>query len=352
MNPKRAFRRCSTWLAVAGVVLVLNGGCSKPADVTESGALLISLSTPAGAPQPDELRVSVYDDSGALFKAARVPQQGALPASVPGRPLGTVLIQPGDSTGLLRVHVRGLRLGARVLDGATQVTDDARKHGILELLLDTTVPADSDGDDVPDLIDDCPDQADPDQKGCPGGTSHVPEDAGTDLAGRGGQGGEEWAGTGGGDAGSEGNGSGGASADGPAATGGDGGGNAGAPGTAGTPGGGAGGGTGNLASGGNNGTGGAGTGGGMASGGTDSTPDAGSDGASNATRKALGAVCATSPECASAFCVDRVCCQTICNQPCQACGTAGRCVAVIRAKDTPECAGNRSCNSTGRCLGG
>ena len=61
--------------------------------------------------------MSVYDDSGALFKAARVPQQGALPASVSGRPLGTVLVQPGDSSGLLRVHVRGLRLGARVLDG-------------------------------------------------------------------------------------------------------------------------------------------------------------------------------------------------------------------------------------------
>ena len=107
-------------VCAAAALLAGAAACSsEPA--LESGALLLSLSTAAGASAPDELRISVYDDTGVLWKDARVPAAGALLPESASR-LGTVLVQPGATSGNLRLHVRGLVAGAHALDGVLVVS--------------------------------------------------------------------------------------------------------------------------------------------------------------------------------------------------------------------------------------
>src|SRR5204862_8027982 len=132
----------------------------------ESGAVLLDLSIASSVTTPDELRIWVYDDSGALWNDVRVPDAGAL-APESATHLGTVLIQPGAAQGALRIHVRRLAAEARGADGMLSLPVGIR--GEVALMLDGAVPADGDGDDIPDAIDDCPAIANADQHGCPGG---------------------------------------------------------------------------------------------------------------------------------------------------------------------------------------
>src|SRR5262245_18748171 len=130
---------------LAGAVI---NGCSKKTEL-ESGAVLLDLSVADGVSAPDELHVSVYDDTGILWKDRRVPEAGALmPESATH--LGTILIQPGAAQGPPRLHVRGLAASARVADGT--LTIPAAMRGRFALTLDGAVPPDGDGDDVPDAV--------------------------------------------------------------------------------------------------------------------------------------------------------------------------------------------------------
>ena len=152
----------ATGVLLAGAL----AGCGKETKL-ESGAVLLELSLADGVTTPDELRLSVYDAAGTLWKDMRVPGSGALAPESATR-LGTVLIQPGAAQGGLRVHARGIAASARVADGTLAIQDGMR--GRFALTLEAAVPLDDDGDDVPDTIDDCPDVANPGQGGCPGGS--------------------------------------------------------------------------------------------------------------------------------------------------------------------------------------
>jgi hypothetical protein len=143
--------------------------------VPEEGAVLIRFDLAAGAPAPDELRLWVYADQGPLWSDQRVPSEGALPPPQ-GTALGTILVQPGAAAGSLRIHARGLAKGARVLDGVVTIPPEGRSSAV-ELRLDTPLPDDTDGDGVPDAVDDCRAVADPQQYGCAGGG-----DGGVDAA--------------------------------------------------------------------------------------------------------------------------------------------------------------------------
>jgi hypothetical protein len=66
--------------------------------------------------------------------------------------------------------------------------------------------------------------------------------------------------------------------------------------------------------------------------------------------KFLGSACTKSSECSSTFCADGVCCQSACDQPCQACGFLGLCLPVKRAMDVPECAGASTCDMKATCV--
>jgi hypothetical protein len=129
-------------LAVAGGLGL--GGCAGGTSV----ALDVSLA--AGAPEPAAtMFVRVFDDGGAMTSSRRLA----------GRNLPGVLVIYGlpDRDQRLRVVVDGgAVLGARAVDvrAGSQVRE--------ALVLSATV-SDRDGDRVPDAVDVCPDDPDPDQ---------------------------------------------------------------------------------------------------------------------------------------------------------------------------------------------
>ena len=85
-------------------------------------------------------------------------------------------------------------------------------------------------------------------------------------------------------------------------------------------------------------------------------------------QKGLGQSCAAGNECASAFCVDGVCCENACAGRCQFCASpqsSGRCAAVAAGAQDPRAArgerdptracvdeGPATCRGNGRCDGG
>jgi hypothetical protein len=335
----------SALVAVAGAV----AGCHKGTEL-EGGAVMLDLSVGDGVPTPDELRISVYDDTGALWMETRVPGSGALVAQTATH-LGTVLIQPGATQGALRVHVRGLASAAPVADGVLTIQSPPR--GQFALVLDGAAPADGDGDGVPDAIDDCPAVADPDQHGCPGtgdGGDGGGNDSGPDVA----------PGDGGGmDVPDDGGGSDAFNCDASGAC--------------------------NRANGAqctdsaqclssfcvdgvccanacigtcrscnqpnNDGTclpyaqgmDPAGECSGMTCNGV------GSCGPAPGGPKKNGELCASGTECMSTFCADGVCCNSACDTACHTCET-GTCATVTRKPDPPECSGTMTCSPAGRCV--
>ena len=367
-------------------------GCRQASEVPEDGALMLRINAAPSGQRPDELRVSAYADNGVLFDGARFPAAGALPATV-GSVLGSILISPGNVVGNLRVYVRGLYSSQTVEAGAVVLPPAARNRTTVDLFLaDQSVhDADTDGDGIPDEIDDCPTVSDPQQLGCPtpaaGGpdaaadgahaqsqppppTESAPDGAvGLDASGpaRDASASSQPPGdprdassTGPRDAAPAGSGTGGGGGSGGAGA------HLGHPGSGGYPGGGGAPGSGGApAGGGTSSTGGAGgsdegavdaatadaaTGGG-ADAATGGASDAGSGAADAVTPlgKGLGATCQASAECRSQFCADGVCCNSACDQPCRAC-FFGFCLAIVRAPDVPQCSGAMTCNQSAMCV--
>lgn len=352
-----AAARLAIPLALAACVL----GCGAPAEVPEPGAVLLRVKLKPGAPVPDELRVSVYDDSGALWRDVRVPEQGPLPTKSSGQ-LGTILIQPGTTVGDVRVHLRGTMAGARVLDGLARIAKHDRARGSFDVILEAAELADADADGVPDEIDDCAAIANAEQGGCPGGgeDAGAPPDAAPDA---------------GDDAG-------GTVVDAAIDTEVDAGTGADAGPTCAFPGGC------NLPRGvgctndeqctssfcvdrvccadacagrcracnqpGND---------GVCLGYASMTdPElecagemtcngAGACGSASSTgNKANGEICSAASECGSRFCKDGVCCNSACTSACESCST-GTCTTVTRQQDAPECVAPMRCNPSGKCVG-
>jgi hypothetical protein len=149
----------------AALALVTAAGCRGKTEVPATGAALLRVTLGAGAAMPDELRAFVYDDTGALWNAVRFPSQGALVPESASQ-LGTILLQPGTTAGDLRIDLRGLLGGGLVAEGTLTIPAAELSAGTFELTLEAALPADSDGDGVPDPIDDCPSVPDPSQAGC------------------------------------------------------------------------------------------------------------------------------------------------------------------------------------------
>ncbi len=156
-------------LSHTALVFALSAGflaCREPELVPESGAVLLQIATDPRLPVPDELRVSVVHDRGLLFRDARIPEHGALvPASA--QRLGSILIQPGLGVGSLRIWVRGLRHGMRILDGVALFPSGAAGvRATATVLLSALELPDADNDGVPDLVDLCPAFPNPGQGSC------------------------------------------------------------------------------------------------------------------------------------------------------------------------------------------
>jgi hypothetical protein len=157
----RRYRGRCAW----ALALVLAAGCRSATEQPGPGTALLDVRLGAGAQMPDELRASVYDDAGVIWQDVRFPSSGALVARSP-TDLGTILLEPGATGGALRVDLRGL-LGGVLVDEATLAIPAASiSGGTFEATLSASLPADTDGDGVPDPIDDCPSVPDPTQTGC------------------------------------------------------------------------------------------------------------------------------------------------------------------------------------------
>lgn len=154
-------------MRIAGLLplLLLLASCRSGKTEIEAGAILLEIKSAQADQIPDELRVWVYDDTGRLWDGERVPAEGTLAPKGP-QDLGSILIQPGPLTGNLRVHVQGLALGLRILDG-TLIAAPVPGNQAFDLVLDSAILPDEDGDGVPDVIDDCARAANPMQGGCP-----------------------------------------------------------------------------------------------------------------------------------------------------------------------------------------
>jgi len=337
MQKRRAPSRSTVGLAL--VLSAATAGCRAGSATVEPGAVLLRIEAPLGVPQPDELRIWIYADEGALWRNIRIPSEGRLVPQGPDQ-LGTVLVQPGDVGGTLRVHVRGLVSGVRTLDAVLAIAPTDRR-GTTAVALESAVPLDTDGDDVPDAIDDCPAAADPAQNGCPrtddggrDGDATAQADGSTDASETGGDAAGNADGSPAGDAAID------AAMDAAPAV------DAASAADAAVDA--------SLTADAAN----------VAEAGTDAATaadagvvadaaaDAHADGsdcrASGSCNRSLGSVCTTAAQCGSGFCKDGFCCNTACASPCQTCGT-GTCTTVTRAADPPECPSPMSCNPAGKC---
>ncbi len=132
--------------------------------------LLVEVTDPALL-APNELRLSVYGERGVLARDQSV--------SVDGLP-GAVLITVPAESQLLRVGIEARDVGVRVGQGAASVRSQRHRQVRFSMSLSEVLP-DSDGDLVPDPIDNCATVANEDQRDTDGdGVGDVCE-AGSDL---------------------------------------------------------------------------------------------------------------------------------------------------------------------------
>src|SRR5205814_4857263 len=132
---------------VLALALVLAAGCRSATEEPAAGSVLLDVQLAPGAQMPDELRLSAYDDTGPLWQDARFPGSGALiPRSTID--LGTILLQPGATSGALRIDLRGV-LGGALVDAATLTIPAASiSEGAFDVTLSASLPPDGDGDGV------------------------------------------------------------------------------------------------------------------------------------------------------------------------------------------------------------
>jgi Thrombospondin type 3 repeat len=181
-NRDRWERRAIAMVAFLASAAGLAAGCSEDSIPT---SLFVSIETaPAEAP-PDELRISIYGERGVLYLDERLPATGALVPTGPGK-LGTVAAYLPVDAHRVRLDIRGLSAGTTRLRGLLQTDVTANRQREVTVTLSSEPPADSDGDGVPDPIDNCPQKPNPEQADADGNgvgdACDVAIDAGVDAA--------------------------------------------------------------------------------------------------------------------------------------------------------------------------
>ncbi|MCK5806652.1 MAG: thrombospondin type 3 repeat-containing protein, partial [Lentisphaeria bacterium] len=139
-------------------------------------SVLLEVRSRAGLPQPDALKITVFDSTKATVSDRRLPEKGS-----PTLP-STVVLFPKKESGRLRILVRARDLTQVIGEGTTEVTLQAGSQVSAVVTIEVGKLPDRDGDGVPDTIDNCPDLPNPTQTPCrtDGGPSDATHD-GLDL---------------------------------------------------------------------------------------------------------------------------------------------------------------------------
>jgi hypothetical protein len=158
--------RAGSALLIALVVIAAAGGCGSPTSIA------FNVTLTGGAAQPDSLRVT-------LFGAGRDGVE-LVPLASAGKALpGTLVVSPVDA------GEPGFRWLLEGLDPLGVVKSQAAAFAVLTPSAENPIDAalgaplpDADGDGVPDVIDDCPQTPDPEQRCAAGNDSGTAPDGG------------------------------------------------------------------------------------------------------------------------------------------------------------------------------
>jgi hypothetical protein len=145
------------WAAALGLAL---SGC------TEIPTSVLVQITAVEVPRPDHLRVMVFADQGRVVDA-RVPDcrgEGDCSLELPN----DLVLYPSQSDGTLRLLVRAKTTQETVGEGVAVVTLHTERQVRVSVILRPGLLKDSDGDGVPDEIDNCPAIPNPEQRECAG----------------------------------------------------------------------------------------------------------------------------------------------------------------------------------------
>jgi hypothetical protein len=173
------------WLAALLALGALAGGCGDDTPTS----LLLTVMNGGDAPAASAVRVRVLDGRGEAHDLASFPA----PANPAGGKLGTVVVYPGASGSLaLRLLAQGTAQDQVVSEGTAKVTLRAGRQTTAAITLKgPSRGPDGDGDGVPDDIDNCPLEPNPQQRdsdgdgqpdGC-GGADAGAGDGGADAGG-------------------------------------------------------------------------------------------------------------------------------------------------------------------------
>jgi hypothetical protein len=128
---------------------------------TAPTTVLLEVRSGPGLPALDHIDLSIYDEEGVTpVNEKRIPETGKpkLPDSV--------VLYPDRSSGVLRLLARGMKGGAVAGEGVTRVTLVSKAQTRAVVVINPETLADSDGDEVPDSIDNCPKIPNPSQGPC------------------------------------------------------------------------------------------------------------------------------------------------------------------------------------------
>jgi hypothetical protein len=142
-------------LAIAALLAAAAGCRQAPTTVD------ISITAAPGF-SADDIKVTVFDLKGRVVDGTDLGSSGRLP--------GDVVIELSPDAGEVRVVAAGWSTGAMTGDAAGRVPVVSGQQMPLALVLDAGALPDSDGDGVPDAVDNCPTVPNPDQASSDGGS--------------------------------------------------------------------------------------------------------------------------------------------------------------------------------------